>query len=336
VIGRATPKKNFALAAICLALGALQGRAQSPAIDSRETTAVEYVHSLGSFVPVWGRGGLYGADYNPSDEPIIWRIGPDGKREDIRFSFPGGREVTITGIAERPDGGLAITGSAYSDDGKGATFLSIISSDRATKTISRVWPFVPQAVTLAHGGVVWAVGWIRNGESVAANNVLERFDSTGRLLSTSSVKARGVPWDSWGDATDHSSLHALPDRVGWLTTGGEYIEFSLDGKEISRLDVPRPMVVHQEGLAGFVVADAGRVVAALPTDPAPKSDLTLWLLNLDRRGWTQIPGSLPWNFSLAGFDGKAVVAAGMPTKAATVADHAFLRLQLSGLEARGK
>jgi hypothetical protein len=335
MVGTAVLKKAFVVATVVL-LGAVHAPAQAPAISSRETSAVEYVHSLGSFVPVWGRGGLYGADYNPSDEPIIWRVAPDGKREDIRFSFPGGHEITITGIVERPDEGLVITGSAYSDDGKGATLLSIISPDRATKTITRVWPFVPHAVTLAPDGVIWAVGWIRNGESVSANNVLERFDSTGRLLSTSLIKARGVAWSSWGDATDHSSLHALPDRVGWLTGGGEYIEFSLDGKEISRLDVPRPMVVHKEGLAGFVVADAGRVVAALPTDPALKIEPTLWLLNLDRRGWTQIPGSLPWGFSLAGFDGKAVVATGMPAKPATVADHAFLRFQFSGLEAPGK
>ncbi|MGA3185656.1 MAG: hypothetical protein ABSF22_00970, partial [Bryobacteraceae bacterium] len=126
-------------------------------LDQRE---VQYEWS-GHFDPVWSGNGLLCANLNPSDEPILWRIDKDGSREDIRFSFTGGHNITILGAAGAQNGSIAIIGGALSDDGRGANFLSMIAPDHGSKTIIRISPFVPKAVTVAPDGVIWVVGFVR-------------------------------------------------------------------------------------------------------------------------------------------------------------------------------
>jgi len=68
-------------------------------------------------------------------------------------------------------------------------------------------------------------------------NIIRRYDKTGILLSTLNVKNAicdpRLMGD--GDADSASRLLASKDRVGWLTSGYEYIEFSLDGEIRDRL-----------------------------------------------------------------------------------------------------
>ena len=289
--------------------------AQSQVISKVSSQDVQFTNS-GHFNPVWGDRGLYGVDLNPSDEPILWRVDRDGNREDLRFAFSGGRHITINGVAEAPDGGIVVIGGALSGDGRGATFLSCIAADHATKTITRLSPFVPWALTVAPDGVIWAVGFVRGSkiDTVEAFNVLERFDHNGKLLSTEALQVKGVPWGGGGDATAWSVLRASKDRVGWLTTGNEYIEFSLDGREISRVNGPPGRNDHDEIWASFVLSSTNTVLIGIPSNNTATAELRLWSLDRRQRSWIAVPGeNLSGRTYLFGADGDAILASGSLT-----------------------
>jgi hypothetical protein len=266
----------------------------------------------GHFRPVWGRRGLYGADFNPSDEPVIWCIDENGARDDIRFSFEGAHHITILGAAEAPTGGIALVGGAYSDDGRGATFLSIIQANRSAKIVVRIWPFVPRMLTITPDGVVWVLGFDRTPDDrVQQYNVLRRFDSSGNLLSTTALKVRGPSWDLDGDATSWSVMRASTDRVGWLTTGNEYLEFDMDGHEISRLNGPPGRFDHDEIWTSFVLSETNEAIIAVLPSISGDAEMTFWNLNRSNRTWTLVIGNgILGRVDLFGFDGDTIVASG--------------------------
>lgn len=97
----------------------------------------------------------------------------------------------VTGRAKRselilrlPDGTVAAIGAAGGD--KPGGFVARISHDRTRQVVVHLRPFLAKAVTIAAGGVIWTVGWVWDGETVSQNNVMERFDSSGRLAGTPS------------------------------------------------------------------------------------------------------------------------------------------------------
>jgi hypothetical protein len=174
---------------------------------------------------------------NPSDAPMIVRIGRNGHVERINFKIPEGRHITVLGLAGATDGRIAVIGSVLSNDGGGTTFLALIASDRQSQTVVRLWPYVANVVTFAPDGTVWTIGRVRNGEWVVADNVLKRFDSSGVLINTTQLftgedeKLKGFPLPPpTTDMATLSCLRASKDRVGWLMKDKNYIEFFPDGR----------------------------------------------------------------------------------------------------------
>ncbi|GEM_PF-1707921 len=240
----------IAISGLLLALG---GPAATVAAQTKLTFTLEHSRLLnpaereagGRFIPHWSGGAVLSVVGNPSDEPLIYRTGRDGRQEIIRFSIPDGRHISIYGLAGADDGTVAAVGSAYSKDGKGTAFLARIAPDRQKQTVTQLMPYMPNVVTIAGDGSIWMIGWVRAGESVAEENVLKRFDATGRALASEVLQARHriMSGDDEArprnrDATALSALRNSRDRVAWYTNGNEYIEFSLDGKILTRLDGP--------------------------------------------------------------------------------------------------
>jgi hypothetical protein len=330
------PSTKTFVAALLVTFSLGRASAQSRVIAKVDQREVQYSNS-GHFDPVWSNNGLYGVDFNPSDEPILWRIRKDGWREDIRFSFSGGRQITLLGASGAPNGGMVVIGGALSDDGRGATFLSCIGPDHSTKTITRLSPFVPKAVTVAPDGTIWVVGWVRGANDVQEYNVLKRFDASGLLISTASLKARGPSWNLAGDATAWSILRASKDRVGWLTAGNEYLEFSLDGREVSRVNGPPGQIYHYEFWSSFVLSDANEVLVGFPTDSPRSGALKLWSLDRAKSSWSQVGGeSLPGKAHLFGFDGDTVLASGTTTPPGVGPPQTIDRFSVSALNRASK
>ncbi len=75
-------------------------------------------------------------------------------------------------------------------------------------------------------------------------------------------------------------MGASRDRVGWFTCEGEYIEFSLDGKELGRYDGPKRV-------SGFALSDDNEAVAG----QFDKKITRFIVLNRASRTWD--PVSLP-------------------------------------------
>ncbi len=294
-------------AVILLAIGFCPLSAQS---RMRKSASVDIESTSLGLYPVWGSRGLYGVGVNWSDEPLLWHIDKNGWKETIRFSFSGGHNITIVGLAEARDGGIVVVGSAYSDDGRGATFLSCIAPDRNAKTITRLWPFVPKALTVTPDGVIWMVGWVRDGDRIQQYNVLKRFDSSGVLLSSTNLRVHGPSWFPV-DATASSILMASKDHVGWLTAGNEYLEYSFDGRETFRVSGPPGRFDHDESWANFVMSADGSVVVGIPAQASPDSLLKLWTLDQSKTSWSSVGGEqLSRRVHLVGFEGETVVASG--------------------------
>jgi hypothetical protein len=187
-------------------------------------------------LPPWEAGGLLALDGNHTDDPVIVRVDRDALVERIGLSFPEGRYLFVSDLAGASDGTIAAAGASLSNDGRIESFLIRIGRDRDQKTVWRLQPYVPHAVTIVPGGGFCTVGWVRNGaDEPTQYNVMKRYDSSGKLLTTSVVKAKS----KFGrDATTNSMLRSSNDRIGWLTNGNEYIEFDLDGHELGRYPPP--------------------------------------------------------------------------------------------------
>ena len=161
-------------------------------------------------------------------------------------------------------------------------------------------------LTVAGDGIIWAVGWAKNEDGprlVVADNVVRRFDSSGKMLA--SFVAHGRTRNADPDATAASYLMASRDRVGWLTNGCEYIEFSLDGTELGRFDGPAGLKIGQ--IEGAALSDENDLVVGKFGGGG------FDILALDRRARAWVSVTLPketirgWS-SVLGFDGTTLVA----------------------------
>lgn len=194
-------------------------------------------HDAPLFRPLWEGRALLGVEANDSDAPVICGVDRDGSLERVDFSIAGGRYITIGGLSGAEDGSIGVIGVALNVAGQPGAFVSRVAPDRSRRVLVQVWPYVPHAVTISADGGMWTVGWVRSGEQVARYNVLERFDASGKFLTSSTIVARRNE-ALRQDATQASLLKSSRDRVGWLSNGNEYIEFGLDGVEIGRFQPP--------------------------------------------------------------------------------------------------
>jgi hypothetical protein len=259
--------------------------------------------SAWTHVPRWSGKLLLRFEDNLTSAPLVDAVDKDLNHDAIPFEIPGADLINVRALGGGYDGSILVGGNAFSADSRRTGFVARISPDRRRRTLIQTGLFFPEAVALAADGTVWGAGLIFDGDEGRHNtlNVIQRYDASGRMLTSLQVpKAKG-----WANvpafAADLSHLMASQDRVGWLTNGGQYIEFSLDGKELQRFDPPVG-VDHQGTLYGAALSSGNEVVLGRRADRGTD------VLALNRTTGTWATVSIPGHvFGVLGFDGDILV-----------------------------
>jgi hypothetical protein len=292
-------------------LGLVAGLCGVPYLGHAQSRAV-FVHERdiarrgGGVVPRWNGNALVGIEISDSKTPLVYAIDREGLREDLWIELPGAEAVHVQSAAGGFDGAIALVGGAVGADSRGGHFLMWISPDRQRKIVTQIEPYVGEVVTIAADGTIWTAGALRNDTYVrdaAKANVLKRYDKSGKELGSQSMRARARPGIA-PDAVSLSYLMASGDRVGWFTNGCEYIEFSLDGRELERFDGPSG--VDSKHISGVALdAENGLFLGK-------KGDGTFGVLGFDRssRAWNaaSVTGTdTPRWARILGFDGMTLI-----------------------------
>lgn len=266
-----------------------------------------------SDVLAWGRwdwGKVVGIEDNDSKEPFAVIAGREGRVERVRLAIPEAGYMSVRDISGGPDGALAFTGSADMAGGRRGGFVAWISPDRQRQVVVQTWPFFGDVVAVAADGNIWTAGFVIDeaNDRNTQYNVFKRFDISGKILATFAIRARGRP--GMGKNGVHvSTLRASPDRIGWLTNAMEYIEFSLDGRQLNRF--PPPAVARDFEYFGLSLAMNGKDNQVL-TAAKDKGRLKVWALDRETAMWVplQLGGDQhpEWEL-LMGFDSGALLVA---------------------------
>jgi len=248
---------------------------------------------------IWNGSFLIGVGMNMTSAPIIWTLDGSSRKDEFHLSIPDAVNIRVGGFAGASDGTLVAAGRGVTG-GARYGFVAIIPPGRGSNTILRTDSYTPQVVTIAPDGVIWTIG-DQVEEKKSWCNVLKRFSPLGKLLSSEVLRVRGSP-NVPPDAAEGSYLRSSRDRVGWLTKGGEYLEFSLDGRETNRFPAP-PFWKEYAGVTNIALSDDFGVVAGAG------NLRKAWTLDRMKRIWSpvQVSGD-PFNSGLVfGFDGDQLV-----------------------------
>ena len=269
----------------------------SVSAQARQPAPLLFQQDLDTFAPVWyhvpvWRGGLLlHVENNPSPTPVIDVTDRHGAHRHVSFELPDSNNVFLHSPGAGEDGSIVVAG----EDQHGPAFLAWISPDRKQRFVIPTPGFRADEVTIAADGAIWAVG-----NRAGVTNVIQRYSTSGTLLSSRRVSdARSAT------GLGNSWLVAAPDRVGWMTNGRQYIEFSLDGAELRRLDGP-PAGATFPHFQGVGLSRDGDLVVSERLGSA------VAILALDRASLAWSPVSLPDRTEASsivlGFDGDTLVA----------------------------
>jgi hypothetical protein len=155
---------------------------------------------------------------------------------------------------------------------------------------------------------MWAIGRLKNeaGTQDLDEPILRRYDASGAMLTSARV-----PTTKKYYSLAATFLRASSDRVGWFTTTessssrGEYIEFSLEGKEIGRYDGPQGISYGE--VAGVALSPDNQLVVGIVGGGEGR------FMTLDRPSdaWAAVsmPDPAPLWVAVLGFDGETLVTA---------------------------
>lgn len=234
---------------ICCLWGGLAATAGffSPVAAQTKVGTTQVSLPIGRLEPwgVWSGNSLVAIQDCDSVAPIIHvydRSDTELQRVAVRIPEAGSISIANGGFVRSPDGSLAIAGVAFGSGSTGAGFLALIAEDGKAQTVVRIDSYDPSAIVFAADGVVWMAGHQETDDDYL---IIRRFDKNGRALN-------GVLWRKRFPATARpfwqSYLVASKDRVGWFSAGvSQYIEFSLDGKELA--SYRHPVVADTSGVA---------------------------------------------------------------------------------------
>ncbi len=281
---------------------------------------------LGGHVPRWTNNRLAGCD-QCEGVPILYSADRLGARQTVVLDIAGagftntgwgfantGADFISTGagftnirdVAAGSDGSLAAVGIATSGDSRMGTFVAWIAPDRSRQVITRVWPYSPQALAVAPDGTIWTVGAVMNDNyRQVYPNVLRHYAPSGQLLASTIVERAKKSDTDMYNVSETSALMASNDRIGWLTTACQYIEFSFSSMELGRYACPNGYSkISQVG--GVALSPANNLLVGGQNTPAPLAPL-----ELDRvtNTWKVVPvlQDSGKTIELLGFDGLTLV-----------------------------
>jgi hypothetical protein len=147
-----------------------------------------------------------------------------------------------------------------------------------------------------------------------------RFSPDGKLLTSTYTTVRGVgplkdgvPMGSIDVASD-SALLATTDRVAWLTTQNQYLEYDPTGAEITRLDGPKADLRQRFGQT-LSISPANTALISMPHSGRTTQTRyqELWTLDRVASQWFKselFDGVLPSGTMIWGFDDADLIASG--------------------------
>jgi hypothetical protein len=279
-----------------------------PATAQHQITAmhddIEGAVLLGGWVPRWTNDRLAGCEMCQG-APILYTVDRTGNRETVTLDIAESSYVTAYDVAAGADGSIAAVGSAISGDSRTGTFIVWVSPDRSRQVVTRVWPFAPHVVAVAPDGTIWAVGAVGNdSHRMVYPNVLRHYAPSGQLLTSTIVVGAKRSKTGVSNVGEASTLMTSTDRVGWLTSACQYLEFSSGGVELGRYNCP----------AGYTAINQLGGSALSPSDDlvvGAKQAAPLAPLELDRATgeWKAVPvlqDSGKTN-EILGFDGLTLI-----------------------------
>lgn len=253
------------------------------------------------YIPRSENGRTVGFETNDTAAPVLFAAGGDGRTHKISFALPETRLINLVDISASPEGHIAVVGGAYSNDGKGMTFLARIEAGGERQVVTNTWPYCPVTVSFAPDGTLWTIGHLKDeaNTKVTAYHVLRRFDLSGRMVGSTVVAGKVQILDAT------SFLRMSRDRVGWFTRENEYIEFRLDGSESARYAGP-VAAIDDARVDGLAISDHNDVFVSLW-----KKNQREYLF-LDRTNRTWVPASVSETVKgvIYGFDGTTLVTNG--------------------------
>ena len=279
-----------------------RGMSRVPAIFSME----------GAILPEWHGDLLIGVESDTTAAPLIYAIDRSGRRDTFTLEIPSATRVNVHGYATAADGTIAVTGVAVSEASQATTFLAIVQPERKTQLLVRTEPYAAWAVTFVPDGSIWTAGYTFDfgKRRTIEPNIVVHFDRDGRQLQRFPVIAKARFGPGAPASLQFSHLRASSDRIGWLTNGLEYIEFSFDGRELERY--PGPNVQDPDKVAmwdGFGLSPDNQAVLGATID----KKLHVWELDREKREWAPVQvedNDLSPVSRLLGLDGRTLVLSG--------------------------
>ncbi|HKS66321.1 MAG TPA: hypothetical protein VJR26_03725 [Candidatus Acidoferrales bacterium] len=295
---------SVSLALLC-AITTVASPRHADTLTVNRTIPMPFTLARGAFAE-WTGGDLVVTQDRFSASPTLTTFDSDGKEvSKFVFTIPGAGLINIydNSVALGKDGSLAIVGTAYSNDSRGAAFVAWLSPDRGHQTLIRSTSFFPEAVVMPSDGTIWVSGYNKDTRRNDRNHeVMRRYDRNGNLLGSvlplSNAKRDSTNAPKWRLS---SILISLGDRVGWYLPSEEaYVEFSLDGSLVNRFKGPPYQVGEVISLAA---CQNGNVFAATKN----AKNWGVFSLRRERGDWTFIPREQKWGL-LLGCDGTHLVS----------------------------
>ena len=304
-VGRAQGRVLFLL---WLAAWLLPGQT-APKRNAMVQRSEEYIGgaSLQGRVPRWNGSLAVGREFNGSKSPLIWTIDETGRREEVAFELPGASFIAVPDVAAAPDGALVLVGHVRNNSPQFAPFLAWISPDRKRQVVTQLWPYFAHVVTVGPDGSIWMVGVVKQANSMYNErvNVLRHYDSSGRLLAEANVAGLRPFNKTVIDVSDAGRLMASSDRIGFMTSACEYVEFSFAATETGRYSCPSGSTDSLH-IGGVALSSTDDIVLG-GAFHAPFSPVKL---NRSTGAWDAldvVPGVLG-KFGIIGFHGQTLIA----------------------------
>jgi hypothetical protein len=265
---------------------------------------------------------------NDTPTPVLNSTTADGRNEEIRFDIPGWSKLTVFSLWGGEDGEIVAGGNGFNAQGNPSGFIERISGDRAGRAPMPLDAISIAVMTVGPGGMLWAIGIGKDKETdTFHSNILVRLSPDGKLLSSTILD---FPRINDSDNVNRSSqMRASSDRVGWLTSRNQYIEFAADGHEITRIDGPPGSSSNDVSNSRLAITQGNTV---LVSKPAPEGrnqpqKTNIWTLDRIKDRWflsEAADGTFPANTSIYGFDGVTLITSG-----ASKAGQLLVRYHLS-------
>jgi hypothetical protein len=267
--------------------------------------------------PIWSGHTLLVLMVNVTPAPVIDSVTADGVAEEVRFSIPDWTHLTVVSLWGGEDSEIVAGGYGVTDQIELKGFVVRIARDRTQRTIIPVENLSIQAMTVGPSGVIWALGDGKDQETGDSHrNILTRLSPTGKVLSSTMLDLPGKPSYSVAAQT---SMRASSDRVAWLTSGNDYVEFGTDGTEMTHIagppKSPNDMYNTMYGTA-FALSYANTALISKPSTGKKPSDhkLNIWTLDRVQQSWflsEPASGAFPPSTNIYGFDGETLMTSGV-------------------------